>query len=59
MFGIRHSTPANCGFLGSLFGGMLRLTAAYQRVRIGAAESKWKPNGNIAASIDSAINVSS
>jgi hypothetical protein len=34
-----------------------RLAAAYQRVRIVAAEKKWKPNGNIAASTDSAITV--
>jgi hypothetical protein len=36
----------------------LRLIAAYERVRIGAAETKWKPNGNIAAPTDSAINAS-
>jgi len=58
MFGIRHSTPANCGFLGSLFGGMLRLTAAYERVRIGAAGPKWKQNGNIAGLSDLATSVS-
>jgi hypothetical protein len=41
------------------FWGTLRLTAAYERVRMGAAETKWKPNGNIASSNDSAINVRS
>jgi hypothetical protein len=43
--------------LGSLFGGTLRLTAAYERVCIRAAGTKWKPNGDIAASTDSAITV--
>jgi hypothetical protein len=34
-----------------------RLTAAYERVRIRAADARWKPNGNIAAATDSAITV--
>jgi hypothetical protein len=43
--------------LGSFFGGTLRLNVGYERVRIGAAETKWKPNGNIAPSTASAIIV--
>jgi hypothetical protein len=39
------------------FGGALRLTAASERVRIGAAETKWKPNGNIAWLSDVGVNV--
>jgi len=44
--------------LGSCFAGRLALAAAYERVRIGAAETKWKQNGNIAASSGWAITVS-
>ena len=39
--------------------GDLALTAAYERVRIGAAETKWKPNGNIACLCDVTVNLSS
>jgi len=56
MCGIRHSTRAVS--LGPLFGGTLRLTATYGGVRIRTAETKWKPNGNIAAATDSAITAS-
>jgi hypothetical protein len=35
------------------------LTAAYERVRIRAAETKWKPNGNIARSGEPTLNLSS
>ena len=47
----------NTGVFRLAFRGRLALTATYERVRTGAAETKWKPNGNIAASTDSAISV--
>jgi hypothetical protein len=31
----------------------------YERVQIGAAETKWKPNGNIAWSGEPTLNLSS
>ena len=44
--------------LGSLFGKTLGLTVANERVRIVAAETKWKPNGNIALLGESIADVS-
>jgi hypothetical protein len=52
----RATTTDSSAAFGFAFRWTLRLTAAYERVRE-AAESKWKPNGNIAASTDSAITV--
>jgi hypothetical protein len=44
---IRHSTPAVFLFA---FRATTRVIRRYEPSRIGAAETKWKPNGNIARS---------
>jgi hypothetical protein len=48
----------NTGSLWARFlGDDSRLTAVYERVCIGAADTKWKPNENIASSDDTLVNV--